>query len=262
MCFINPRYLIAVLLRYFVQLSYNGSSFCGWQIQPNGPSVQAAVEQALSCRLHEPVPIVGAGRTDAGVHALKYFAHFDAQRSDLAGDEGFVEQLNRMLHPHISVQGIHRVPEQAHARFDALSRTYVYRIARVKDPFTRDFAYQYYVPLNLEAMKEASALLMTFRDFTSFSRVHTDVKTNNCTILDIGWEEVGTELHFTVTADRFLRNMVRAIVGTLIDVGKGKITPGDMHRIAEARSRSAAGTSVPGHGLYLSDITYPQGTFI
>jgi tRNA pseudouridine38-40 synthase len=249
-------------LRYFIEISYNGSSFCGWQIQPNGPSVQQELETALGARLREQIALTGAGRTDAGVHALRFFAHFDSVHEDLASDPGWVDQLNRMLHRHIRVHAIHRVAEQSHARFDAVSRSYLYRLARSRDPFTCDLAYHFYFPLDWSAMQKASQLLMTIQDFTSFAKLHTDVKTNNCAVFEAYWEEVGTEWHFHISADRFLRNMVRAVVGTLLDIGRGKMPPEDILCIASLMDRGAAGTSVPAHGLYLVDIRYPLGVFI
>ena len=247
--------------RYFIYLSYNGKQYNGWQTQPNGVTVQQTIEEALATLLREPVPIVGAGRTDAGVHARLMVAHFD--REEPITDLKFLaEKLNRVLPKDIAIHRIVGVTPEAHARFDATSRTYKYYLATRKDPFLYDLAYRYPGHLDFEAMNAACPILFEYRDFTSFSKLHTDVKTNNCRVTFARWEREGEQQVFTITADRFLRNMVRAIVGTLLDVGRGKLTVEGFCRIIEQKDRCAAGTSVPGKALFLHDITYPDNLFL
>ena len=240
--------------RYFIQLSYNGFGFVGWQFQPNGISVQESIEKALSTILREDIKIVGAGRTDAGVHARFYIAHFDSAAEQI--DDKTVYSLNNFLHKNIAVQKIYRVDEEMNARFDAKSRTYEYLISPVKDPFNTDFSYYLSKDMDIDKMNEAAKILFQYKDFTSFSKLHTDVKTNNCDVSVAEWTKRGDLLVFTIKANRFLRNMVRAIVGTLIDVGLGKIDKNDFKVIIEKKDRSAAGFSVPAKGLYLIDIEY------
>lgn len=246
--------------RYFIYLAYNGKNYCGWQVQPNGETVQQTLEDALETFLREPVPVVGAGRTDTGVHARLMVAHFDWKEpfSDLV----FLrEKLNRLLPKDISVYRIVPVKADAHARFDAISRTYKYYLTENKDPFNYDRVYKVHGKLDFEAMNTVCPVLYEYNDFTSFSKLHTDVKTNNCRISYAGWEQEGDTWIFTVTADRFLRNMVRAIVGTLLEVGRGKLTVDDFRQVIEAKDRGKAGTSAPAHGLFLEDIVYPEDTF-
>ena len=219
--------------RYFIYLGYNGKNFRGWQIQPNGMTVQQSIEEALAILMRKPVPIVGAGRTDAGVHA----------------------RLN------IAVYKIVPVVPEAHARFDATSRTYKYYITTRKDPFNYELVYKLPGRLDFEAMNEACKVLFDYIDFTSFSKLHTDVKTNNCHIQHAGWTQEGDTWVFTIRADRFLRNMVRAIVGTLLEVGRGRLTIDGFRNVIEAKDRCKAGTSVPGHALFLVDVTYPEELF-
>lgn len=246
--------------RYFIYLGYNGKNFCGWQVQPNGITVQQCLEEALATLLRQPVPVVGAGRTDAGVHARLMVAHFDWNEpiDDLAF---LAEKLNRLLPKDIAVYRIVPVRADAHARFDATSRTYKYYITTRKDPFDYDLVYKMNGKLDIEAMNEACKVLFDFIDFTSFSKLHTDVKTNNCRIYQAGWKQEEDVLVFTVQADRFLRNMVRAIVGTLLEVGRGKLTVEGFRKVIEAKDRGKAGTSVPGHALFLVDVTYPEAIF-
>ena len=242
--------------RYFIYLGYNGKSFCGWQIQPNGMTVQQCIEEALSTILRQPVSIVGAGRTDAGVHARLMVAHFDW--AETLPDPAFLaDKLNRLLPKDIVIYRIVPVIPEAHARFDATSRTYQYYLTMQKDPFRYDLVYRYLGKLDFDRMNEACRVLFDYVDFTSFSKLHTDAKTNICRIDHARWEDQGERLVFTITADRFLRNMVRAIVGTLVDVGRGKITVGQFCEIIEKKDRCEAGTSVPGNALFLWDITYP-----
>ncbi|MDH6341496.1 tRNA pseudouridine38-40 synthase [Parabacteroides sp. PFB2-12] len=243
--------------RYFIYLGYNGKNYCGWQKQPNGVTVQESLEEALATYLRKPVPVTGAGRTDTGVHARRMVAHFDWEESfdDLVQ---LADKLNRLLPKDIGVYRIVPVTPEAHARFDATSRTYRYYVTFEKDPFRFDWLCRIYGTLDFEAMNKACELLYTYTDFTSFSKLHTDVKTNNCRITHAGWEQKEGFWVFTITADRFLRNMVRAIVGTLLEVGRGKLTLDGFRQVIEAKDRGAAGTSAPGHALFLEDITYPS----
>jgi tRNA pseudouridine38-40 synthase len=242
--------------RYFLQLSYNGTRFHGWQVQPNAVSVQEELEKALSTLLREPVSVVGAGRTDTGVHASFFILHFDLQTPLEAGYD-LVYKLNSFLPDDISVQKCWPVSGEAHARFSAVSRTYHYIITTQKDPFSTETSYYYSLPLDLDKMNEAALVLFDYEDFTSFSRLHSDVKTNNCRIYQAEWKREGAQLVFVIKADRFLRNMVRAIVGTLLEVGKGKLSTEGFRQIIEKHDRGAAGASAPAHGLFLVDIEYP-----
>ena len=201
--------------------------------------------------------MVGAGRTDTGVHAAFYVLHFDIT-NEISEPDKLVYQLNGFLPGDIAIQKISKIKNEFHARFSAISRTYKYFICTEKSPFQQETCYQYTVPLNFEKMNEAAQLLFEFTDFTSFSKLHSDVKTNNCQIFQAEWKKENSQLVFTIKADRFLRNMVRAIVGTLLEVGKGKITVDDFRTIVEKRNRSAAGTSAPAQGLFLVDIEYPE----
>lgn len=247
--------------RYFIELAYRGAPFCGWQLQPNGPTVQGELERAIGMLLRQPVRLVGAGRTDAGVHALYYVAHFDAERNDLHTDDAFTGKLNGIIPRDIAVYRIAAVPPCAHARFDAVSRTYHYRIATRKNPFTADSAYHFYRPLDAAKMNEAATILPEYKDFTSFSKLHGNAKTNLCNVSTACWIDGGNgELCFVITANRFLRNMVRAIVGTMIEIGLGKYPPIDIRRIILEKNRGTAGASVPPQGLYLAGIEYPEIT--
>lgn len=247
--------------RYFICLSYNGANYCGWQNQPNGVSVQQKIEESLRILLRTPVPVTGAGRTDAGVHARMMVAHFDCPGSACDPVE-LTGKLNRILPPDISIHKIIRVLPGAHARFDAVSRTYQYYISFRKDPFDYPFHYRLNRPLNFDRMNEAATVLFEYADFTSFSKLHTDVKTNLCRIVRAEWTQTCGAGVFTVTADRFLRNMVRAIVGTLLDVGRGKVSIQGFRDIIESKDRSKAGISVPGNALFLTDIEYSQSVFV
>ncbi|QGY46358.1 tRNA pseudouridine(38-40) synthase TruA [Maribellus comscasis] len=243
--------------RYFLQLSYKGTSYHGWQVQPNALSVQEVMEKALSTLLRENVSVVGAGRTDTGVHASFFVLHFDAANSDI-DVQNFPYKLNRFLPKDIAVQRVWRVKNDAHARFDALSRTYKYYISTTKDPFATETTYHFSPELDVLKMNNAAKLLFGYTDFTSFSRLHTDVKTNNCKIYQAEWTSEGTQLVFTIKADRFLRNMVRAIVGTLLEVGKGKLSVDGFKNVIEAEDRRIAGVSAPAEGLFLVGIEYPD----
>ncbi|TNF42798.1 MAG: tRNA pseudouridine(38-40) synthase TruA [Bacteroidetes bacterium] len=241
--------------RYAIQLSYKGTRYFGWQRQSNEISVQEVLEKALSTILREEISVVGAGRTDTGVHASYYIAHFDSE-NEITDPFQLAFKLNRFLPDDIAIQKIRKVNNDFHARFSAISRTYKYYISTGKNPFTTDTSFQYTVPLNVDLMNEAAGILLEYTDFTSFAKLHTDVKTNNCKIYQAEWEKPGDQLIFTIKADRFLRNMVRAIVGTLIEVGKGKISAEDFVQIIERKDRGEAGTSVPPQGLFLVDIEY------
>lgn len=250
-------------MRYFLELSYNGAAYKGWQRQPSAPSIQQTIEEALSQLLGEPVAVTGAGRTDTGVHASYYVAHFDtasdngSDLSDADNAANFLYHANSMLPPDISLGSIRAVADDAHARFDAREREYTYYIIPYKDPFRTGMAWQYTVPLDIDAMNAAAAHLLTHSDFTSFAKLNSNNKTNICRIIKAEWnrEEDG-ELTFTIRADRFLRNMVRAIVGTLVDVGRGKITPDRFRRIIESKNLSLSSGGAPARGLFLTDITY------
>jgi tRNA pseudouridine38-40 synthase len=241
--------------RYYVQLSYKGTRYFGWQRQPNAISVQEVMEKTLSVVLREDIAVVGAGRTDTGVHASFYVLHFDVS-VEIQDTEKLLYHLNRFLPDDIAIQKIKKVSNDFHARFSAISRTYKYYISRVKDPFTTETSYQFTVLLDIEKMNEAAKTLFEYTDFTSFAKLHTDVKTNNCKIFQAEWAQENNQLVFIIKADRFLRNMVRAIVGTLLEVGKGKITIDDFRKIIESKNRGTAGTSAPPQGLFLVDIGY------
>ena len=248
-------------MRYFVYLAYDGTNYHGWQVQPNGESVQGMLMKALSTFLRKDIEVVGAGRTDAGVHARLMVAHFDFEE-ELDGVQ-VTEKLNRLLPPDISVYEVRRVKPDAHARFDATYRTYKYYVTTRKDPFNRHYAWRLYNALDFAKMNEAAKVLFEYIDFTSFSKLHTDVKTNNCRIMYAEWTQVSdTEWVFTIQADRFLRNMVRAVVGTLVEVGRGKMTLDDFRRVIEKKDRCSAGNSVPGHALFLVDVGYPEDLFL
>ncbi len=248
-------------MRYFLELSYNGSNYCGWQRQPGAASVQQTLDDALSLFLRENIEVTGAGRTDTGVHAAYYVAHFDAEAA-LPDRRDFVYHLNSMLPGDIALMDITPVADDAHARYDAEEREYTYYILPYKDPFRRDTSWQYFVPLDLDAMNAAAEQLMHYDDFTSFAKLNSNNKTNICRVMSAGWrQDPDGELVFTIRADRFLRNMVRAIVGTLVDVGRGKITPDRFREIIEARDLSLSSGGAPAQGLFLTDIKYSNLKF-
>ena len=241
--------------RYFMHLAYNGAHYCGWQIQPNAPSVQGELERCLSLKLGQEVSITGCGRTDAGVNARNFYAHFDLDEP-IADCVELTRRLNVFLPNDIAIFRIYEVSAEMHARFSATSRTYNYYICREKSPFHINDAYNYNGPLDVEAMQKAADMLFEFTDFTSFSKLHTQVKTNNCKIMEAKWFTENDLLVFQITADRFLRNMVRAIVGTLLEVGKGRMTLEEFRQTIEKKDRCAAGESVPAQALFLKDVTY------
>jgi tRNA pseudouridine38-40 synthase len=247
-------------LRYFIEIAFNGKNYHGWQIQPDAASVQQTIEEALSTILRTKIEIVGAGRTDAGVHARQIFAHFDF--AEAIQTKELVFKLNSFLPQDIAIKNIFAVKEDAHARFNAISRTYEYHICLEKDPFAIDFCHKLHNCPDVEKMNRTAEILYNYNDFQCFSRSKTDVKTYNCTITFAQWEKVDNRLIFTITADRFLRNMVRAIVGTLLEIGCEKISIDDFHNIIKSKNRSNAGTSVPAEGLYLTRVIYPKELFL
>jgi tRNA pseudouridine38-40 synthase len=246
-------------MRYFMHFSYLGKHYHGWQRQPASLTVQEAMEERLKLLLGGEVALVAAGRTDTGVHAREMVAHFDWEAPL---DDAFLERYNAFLPEDIVVRGIRRVHPEAHARFSALARTYEYHLIQQRDPFALDTACFVRQPLDFKGMNTAAAYLMEFDDFKAFSRSQTDVKTYLCKITRAAWEPRGGTWVFTITADRFLRNMVRAVVGTLLEVGKGRMAPEGIKEIISSRDRSRAGVSVPAKGLYLTEITYPEGIYL
>lgn len=249
-------------MRYFLHLQYNGTEFCGWQIQPNEPSVQESIETSLMHLLREKIGLTGCGRTDTGVHAWDYYAHFDFREMSIDELEKLKHKLNRYFNHQIKIFGIYKMKEDAHARFDAVSRTYKYYVAKEKQPFNNDFSYYFSRQLNIEAMNLACEKLLTYEDFTSFSKLHTQVNNNNCNIMFASWEKEGDNFVFTIQANRFLRNMVRAIVGTLLEVGLEKINIEEFCKIIESKSRSQAGISVPAKALFLYNVEYKKTIFL
>jgi len=241
-------------LRYFIELAYKGTNYHGWQIQPDADSVQEMLHKALSMLLKKPIDIMGAGRTDTGVHARQMYAHFDYE--DEIDSKQLVHKLNSFLPKDIVVFDIFKVSDEAHARFDATKRTYEYHIHTKKDAFENEGSFQFHLSLDIEKMNEACSILLKHTDFECFSKVNTDVNTFNCKIFEANWKQNGTKIVFTISADRFLRNMVRAIVGTMINIGSGKINVSDLEKIIESKDRSQAGFSVPAHGLYLTKVEY------
>lgn len=248
--------------RYFLFISFKGTSYHGWQLQPGSSTVQKVLDDTLSTILNERINTTGAGRTDAGVHAKVFCAHFDCSFNDLETDNKILYKLNGLLPKDISASRLIRVIPGAHARFSAISRTYEYYISRLKNPFLDDSSWYFHGDINVNRMNEACSILMKHSDFTSFSRLHTDVKNNLCRIYRACWEKSGEKLVFTIKADRFLRNMVRAIVGTMVEVGTGKIDLMEFEEIILAMNRGRAGQSAPAKGLFLTDIEYPDEIFI
>ncbi len=248
--------------RFFIYIRFRGTSYAGWQVQPGVLTVQQIVEEALNTILREKIKTTGAGRTDSGVHARFFCAHFDSENKHLDSDKNFINRINKFLPEDIAVTQVRRVKNEAHARYSALSRTYLYYILKCKDPFMIDRAWYIPYDLNIETMNMASNILLKYNDFTSFSKLHSGAKTNICKIYYAGWNSDDNILIFKIKADRFLRNMVRAIVGTMVDVGRGKIDLSEFEKIILAKNRCAAGISVPAKGLFLSDIEYPDDIFL
>jgi tRNA pseudouridine38-40 synthase len=248
-------------LRYFISLAYKGTDFHGWQLQPNALSVQQVIQEALQTMLRFPISIVGAGRTDAGVHASQFFAHFDFEKAiDI---KELVLKLNAFLPDTVVIYDIFKVTNDAHARFDAISRSYEYRIFLGRNPFLNDTTWQIHSQnLNVSAMNEAAKYLLDYKDFKCFSKTKTDVKTYLCDVKNAMWIQEGKSLTFHITANRFLRNMVRAIVGTLVAIGLEKNSPQSIKDVIESHDRKKAGFSVPAKGLFLTKIRYPNDIFM
>lgn len=234
----------------------------GWQIQPNSVTVQKILDDALSVILSEKISTTGAGRTDTGVHAMFFCAHFESISPDLSTTNNLVFRLNRYLPKDISVNSLRKVLPDANARYSAISRTYKYFVSRKKDPFYDDFSWFLHGNFDIDLMNEACGLLLKHSDFTSFSKLHSDAKTNICKIYNASWEDADNRLVFTIKADRFLRNMVRAIAGTMVDVGSGRMTLKEFEDIFSAKDRCEAGRSAPAKGLFMVDIEYPQEIFL
>ena len=246
-------------MRYFIDISYDGSNYHGWQIQPNADTVQHQINLAFSTILNEEINVLGAGRTDTGVHAKKMIAHFDTNQT--IDFEKFKYRINGFLKNDISLNDIYKVKEDAHARFSAISRTYEYRVSRTKNPFSLN-SYFLLRDLDFQSMKKACKFLHGSHDYTSFAKLHSENYTNNCEVYIANWKEDENFLIFTIKANRFLRNMVRAIVGTLIEIGEGKISFSDIETILMSKDRAKAGYSVPANGLSLIDIEYPKEILI
>ncbi len=245
------------MARYFLRLAYDGTNYHGWQVQENAHTVQAELENKLGVMLGHKVQVTGCGRTDTGVHAREFYAHFETTQLPFKPID-FVFKLNRFLPSDIALFDLFEVEPDAHARFSAVSRTYKYYINRIKNPFVLNYSYYLSHELDTDAMNRAATFLMTYADFTSFSKLHTQTATNLCSISEAFWaEDESKNLVFTITADRFLRNMVRAVVGTLLEVGRGRLLPEEVKTIIEAKDRSKAGFSVPAKGLFLERIEYP-----
>jgi tRNA pseudouridine38-40 synthase len=246
--------------RYFLELAYKGSKYHGWQVQANAHTVQKEVNTALSVILRKPIETMGSGRTDTGVHARQQFLHFDfpekLERPNL------MKRLNGILPKDIAVHDVREVRPDAHARFDAEWRKYEYHISLHKNPFEIELSWQYFYNLDIRKMNEASGLLLHHQDFECFSRVKTEVHHFKCEIKEAYWEQKEQQLIFHITANRFLRGMVRSIVGTLVEVGEGKLDLIGFQAILESKNRSKAGSSVPPHGLYLCRVVYPDSIFI
>lgn len=248
-------------MRYFVTFSYDGGRYHGWQIQPNGDSVQERLQRALTTLLRENIAVTGAGRTDAGVHARMMVAHFDTdvcfEAVDGINGAQLAYKLNRLLPQDISVQRVERVSDEMHARFSATSRMYRYYIHLVKNPFLRYYSCEIHYPLDFSRMNEAARMLLSYEDFGAFCKSGADVKTTLCQVMKAEWVQTSeTKWYFEIRANRFLRNMVRAVVGTLIDVGRGRLTLDEFRKVVEGKRRTEAGESMPGNALFLEDITY------
>ena len=249
------RLRLQIVKRYFITLSYDGTHYHGWQIQPNGISVQGELQRVLSTLLRQEISITGAGRTDAGVHARVMVAHFDFEGA--LDCQQLAYKMNRMLAADIAIRQIEEVAPDLHARFSATERTYHYYIHTCKDPFERHYSCEIHYPLDFKAMNEAGRILTTYEDFGAFCKAHSDVKTTLCHVTRAEWIQTGEHTwYFVITANRFLRNMVRAVVGTLVDVGRGRLTLDDFRKVIEGKKRSDAGESMPGNALFLEDVKY------
>lgn len=242
-------------MRYFIDFSFDGTNYHGWQIQPHDISVQEQMEKALTTLLRENISIVGAGRTDTGVHARKMVAHFDSSKQ--VDEKQLAYKLNRFLPRDIAVKNIYQVDDDLHARFSAKKRTYRYYVSTCKDPFARNYSWQTHFELDFELMNEAAAVLMEYDDFAAFCKSHSDVKTTKCEIMAAKWYRISeTSWYFEVSANRFLRNMVRAIVGTLVEVGRKRMSIDELRQVIESGLRTEAGESMPANALFLYDICY------
>ena len=244
--------------RYFIHLAYHGAAYCGWQTQPGLPTVQQTIEQALTTLLRQPIAVVGCGRTDTGVHASDFYAHFDLREGTLNPTD-LTFKLNSYLPADIAIFDIQPVADNAHARFDAISRTYQYHVSDRRLPFRQGQYCRIYFRPDLERMNEAAQVLMEYKDFTSFAKLHTQVKTNICHLSAAHWDTEGDEWVFTIQSNRFLRNMVRSVTGTLLDLGRGKLTIEGLREIVERKDRCAAGVSMPAQGLFLTKVEYGGG---
>lgn len=254
------RILKLIRVRYFAEAAYLGTNFHGWQVQDNATSIQGEIERVLSLLLRETIQITGSGRTDTGVHAYQQFFHFDvSEKPDL---DKLIFKMNALLHQDVVIKRIQKVKEEAHARFDATKRSYVYRVKRKKDPFSFGQTYQYNVDIDLETMNLAAKTLLGEQDFKSFSKVKTNVNNFFCNVFEAHWFEEKNELKFYISANRFLRGMVRAIVGSLLLVGEGKISVEEFRGIISEKNRKSAGRSVPPEGLFLLEVSYPEEIFI
>jgi tRNA pseudouridine38-40 synthase len=247
-------------LRYFLEFSYKGTAYHGWQRQPNAVTVQQQMEDALSTLLGKETAVLAAGRTDTGVHAKQMFAHVDLSLTAEAVKQ-LAHRLNKFLPQDIAIVNIHPVKADAHARFDAISRSYAYHLVQFKHPFAHELAYTFTQPLDWDAMNAAAKLLLSHTNFKCFSRSKTDVKTYDCKVTEAYWTQSDSEWIFHISANRFLRNMVRAIVGTLLDVGTGKSSLADFQAILDSEDRTKAGSSAPAQGLFLTQVQYPNTIF-
>ena len=246
-------------MRYFIEMAYNGTPFSGWQVQPGQETVQGVLEHALTLLLREPVAVTGCGRTDTGVHARQFFAHFDTELQ--LDTMRLCDKLNSFLPKEIAIYRIFPVKDDLHARFSAVARTYRYYVAVSKECFRFPYTCREFHQLDVAKMNEAAAILLRTVDFTSFSKLHTQVNNNNCKVTEAMWREENGLLVFTITSDRFLRNMVRAVVGTLLQVGRGKLSVEEFGQIVERKDRCAAGDSAPAHALFLERVVYPESSF-
>ncbi len=239
-------------------MAYNGAAYCGWQTQPELPTVQLTLEKALTTLLRQPIAVVGCGRTDTGVHASDFYAHFDCSGQLPVASDQLEFKLNNILPPDIVVFSIFRVADNAHARFNATARTYQYHVSDRRLPFRQGQYCRIYFRPDIDQMNRAAEVLMEYDDFTSFAKLHTQVKTNICHLTEAHWDTVGDEWVFTIRSNRFLRNMVRSVTGTLLDVGRGKLTIEGLREIIERKDRCAAGVSMPACGLFLTKVEYPN----
>lgn len=244
-------------MRYFIWFGYDGTSYHGWQLQPNGVTVQGELQQCLSMLLRRDISVTGAGRTDAGVHARRMAAHFDVD--DALDEAVLVKKLNGLLPRDIAVYSIERVDDALHARFSALARTYHYYVHTHKSPFVRQYSLELHYRLDYQRMNEAARVLIEYDDFGAFCKAGSDVKTTLCRVMRAEWHQTSpTEWYFEIQANRFLRNMVRAVVGTLVEVGRGRMTIDEFRQVIEGRRRTQAGESMPAHALFLEDVAYPH----